>query len=152
MRPLTDGGVLVAHGHDELRIQGLRIEAVVGFSPHETTVLQPLDIDLAIDLEPCMEPHDDPSRTLDYKALKDDLRRELLGARFLLIESVAEDIARRILAHANVLRVAVTVHKPGALTGADDVSITIQRSLTGPPAPSPSPAPTQEPRRCKNNT
>lgn len=118
---------LVAHGWDQLSIQGIRIEAVVGFSAHEEGLLQPLDVDVVLEREPVHG--DDAEATIDYKRIKDELRRDLLGARFRLIESVAEEVARRVLGHPGGKRVHVTVHKPGALTGARDVAVTIVRSL-----------------------
>lgn len=59
---------LVAHGNDELWITGIRLEAYIGFSPHETDVLQPLEVDLVIERRP--PDTDDPQDTLDYKRLR----------------------------------------------------------------------------------
>lgn len=126
--PVVIKDKLVAHGSDELAIHGIRIEAVIGFSAHEEDLLQPLDVDVVIEREP-VQANDDADPVLDYKLVKDELRKHLLGTRFNLIESVAEEVARRVLGHAGVRRVRVTVHKPGALTGASDVAVTIVRSL-----------------------
>lgn len=128
MTEVTLRGPLVAHGWDQIRVDGIRVEAVVGFSRHEEGLLQPLDVDLVIEVEPPPAYDDDPERVLDYRLLKDELRRDLLGARYRLLETLAEDVARRVLSRSGVRRTTVTVHKPGALTGARDVAVRITRS------------------------
>jgi 7,8-dihydroneopterin aldolase/epimerase/oxygenase len=55
------------------------------------------------------------SETVDYSAVYDLVRREMTGRRRQLIEALAHDLARGILAAAPlVARVAVRVHKPHA--------------------------------------
>lgn len=119
---------LAAHGHDQIRIHGIRIEAVIGFSQHEQDILQPLDVDLVIEVEPPASYADDPASVLDYRELKDHLRTDLLGRRFRLLEAFTETVARAVLERPGVQRVTVTAHKPGALTGARDVAFRLTRS------------------------
>lgn len=115
-----------AHGPDVLIVTGIRIETGIGYSKHEQGILQPLDVDLEIEVAPIEG--DDAGGALDYRALKNELRRELLAHRFDLIESVAQVVAGLALDRPQAQRVTVTVHKPGALTGAADVAVRITRS------------------------
>lgn len=120
---------LIAHGEDELLVNGIHIEAQIGFSKHEQNILQPLEVDLAFYYRAKTPVEDNLSPMLDYKQIKDDLRRDLLGKRFKLIEAFAEEVARRVLRYTFQGRVTVTVHKPGALTGARDVAVRLTRSV-----------------------
>ncbi len=119
---------LTAHGYDQIRIRGIRVEAIIGFSEHETTVLQPVDVDLVIEVTPPTSYLDDPSGVVDYKQLKDDIRAATLGTRYQLLEVLAQAITAIVLSHEPVQRVTITAHKPGALTGADDVAVRLTRS------------------------
>jgi len=73
---------------------------------------------------------DDLIDTLDYGALASEVR-EVVGAEsHKLIERVAARVAETVLAHPQVERVVVTIHKPDAPVevALDDVSVTIDRS------------------------
>ena len=73
---------------------------------------------------------DDLIDTLDYGALAFEVR-EVVGAEsHKLIERVAARVAETVLAHPQVERVVVTIHKPDAPVevALDDVSVTIDRS------------------------
>lgn len=120
---------LIAHGEDELIVNGIHIEAQIGFSKHEQNILQPLEVDLIFYHKAKTPVQDNPAPALDYKKIKDDLRRDLLGKKFQLIEAFAEEVARRVLRYTFHGRVTVTVHKPGALTGARDVAVRMMRSV-----------------------
>jgi FolB domain-containing protein len=72
---------------------------------------------------------DDIAHTVDYAAVAADVVVLVTGEPVNLIETLAERIARRVLARDFVTSVDVTVHKPQADLGVsvDDVSVTIHR-------------------------
>jgi len=126
--PVVTGRPLVAHGDDEPILEAIHVEAVIGFSDHEVDVLQPLEADLVISRRPSSSYADDPADVLDHKGLENARRGAFRGARFRLIEAFAEAVARHVLHHERVRPVPVTVHKPGALTGARGVAVRMTRS------------------------
>ena len=65
--------------------------------------------------------------TVDYKAVKKQVLQLVEKSSFLLIERLAEEIARLCLAAAGVQRVTVVVDKPGALRFARSVAVEITR-------------------------
>jgi 7,8-dihydroneopterin aldolase/epimerase/oxygenase len=113
---------------DRIRIQGLRIRAVVGVhdwerkSPRELL----LDLSLRTDLRRAAA-SDDLSDTVDYDALAAAVKVRVAGLRARLIERVAEEAAAVCLSDRRVRSVRVTVRKPGAVDAARMVSVTIVR-------------------------
>ena len=72
---------------------------------------------------------DDLAHTVDYAQVAADVSQLISGEPVNLIETLAERIARRVLARDFVTAVDVTVHKPQVDLGVsvDDVSVTIHR-------------------------
>jgi dihydroneopterin aldolase len=78
-----------------------------------------VDLDLTVDVR-----GDTLDRTVDYRVLADVARDTVAESSFVLLESLAEAIARALYEFTPVLEVTVTVHKPGAAEsmGVDDVA------------------------------
>jgi dihydroneopterin aldolase len=105
-----------------IAIRGVRAAGRHGANPGERDDAQEFLIDLEVRLE--RPEADSLEGTLDYRTIVQAARRTVEAASFVLLESLAEGVARAILDLGRVLRVTAVVHKPGAaLTmGVDDLS------------------------------
>jgi dihydroneopterin aldolase len=72
---------------------------------------------------------DDLGDTIDYGTLAAEVREVVGSESHKLIEKVATRVAETVLAHPEVERAVVTIHKPDAPVDValDDVSVTIDR-------------------------
>ena len=100
---------------DRILLNGLRVRGHHGVLPEETRLGQVfvVDLELALDLAAAGR-SDDLDRTVDYASLAGRVA-ELVGGRpRRLLEAVAEDVARLVLADRRVRQVRVRVTKPQA--------------------------------------
>jgi len=113
---------------DTVFINELRIDTIIGIFDWEREVKQTVSIDLemAHDIRRAAET-DDIQHALDYKKVAKRLIAYVGGAEFLLVETMAEKIAQLIMVEFDVPWVRLSVSKPGALRGAKDVGIRIER-------------------------
>jgi 7,8-dihydroneopterin aldolase/epimerase/oxygenase len=110
-------------------LTGLRVEAEVGVFAHERGLRRPLDIDMAVTLDPAVRAADDKlAETVDYDMLAAAARAVVADAHIHLVETVAEQIADRLLADPRVIAVKVRVEKPGAVAGAKVAGVEIERA------------------------
>jgi dihydroneopterin aldolase len=102
-------------------LTGIPAEGRHGADPGEQVEPQAFVIDLDVTLEVGEDTIDD---TIDYRIMADTVRRTVAGPSFVLLESLAEEVARAVYAYPRVLTVTATVHKPGAagLMGVEDVA------------------------------
>lgn len=103
---------------DRLTLRGVRLTARHGVLPSEKTEPQAFEVDLVLhaDLAAAAD-SDDLRRTVDYAALNDLVRAVVQGPSHDLIEAVAGDVARAVLAATDpaiVDAVEVSVRKPDA--------------------------------------
>ena len=98
-------------------VKGLKVEAGIGVYDHEHGRLQPLVIDVTLDLGPA-EVHG-LSDTINYETVAASARRIVAEGHVGLVETFAERLALQCLEDARVLGVTVRVDKPGALEAAD---------------------------------
>jgi dihydroneopterin aldolase len=104
-----------------LFLQGIRAEGRHGANPGERDSAQPfvVDVEVFVHVE-----SDSLDRTLDYRVVADSVQETVAGTSFVLLETLAEEIARAVFQYAGVERVTAVVHKPAAAEalGLDDVS------------------------------
>lgn len=114
---------------DRIVVEGLRADTVIGLYGWERMVRQELRIDLVLhcDLR-AAGASDQVDRTVDYKTLTQAVRDRVESSRYLLIETLACDIAECCLEKDRVSRVEVRVNKRGALRYADNVAVVVSRS------------------------
>lgn len=115
---------------DIIFLNDLRIETVIGIFDWERSVRQTVSIDLQLgtDIRKAAA-QDDIDDTLDYKAVAKRLIEFVGEAEFSLVETLAENIARIVIHEFEVPWVRVTLNKPGAIRGARDVGVLIERRL-----------------------
>jgi dihydroneopterin aldolase len=97
-------------------VRALRVEAEIGCYPHEFGRLQPLIVDIELDLESGgVERLRD---TVDYDRLVRSAKAIAAGGHIDLVETYAARLAEACLAEPHVARVRVRVEKPEAVPDA----------------------------------
>jgi dihydroneopterin aldolase len=113
---------------DSLELCGLEVACVIGDRPEERAREQRLVVDASLELDLSAAGASDAlADTVDYAALAEALRAELKRARFHMIESAAECVARVCLSDERVRAVRVRVEKPGAIAGLRAAAVVIGR-------------------------
>ena len=113
---------------DIIYIRNLTIETVIGIYDWERCVRQTvsLDVEMACDIRQAAQ-SDAIADTLNYKAIAKRLIAFIGDSEFLLIETMAERCAALIREEFAVPWLRLRLSKPGALRGADDVGVIIER-------------------------
>lgn len=98
---------------DKIRIDQMTFYGTHGVLPEENQLGQRyyVDLELTLDLQPAAR-HDDLSKSVNYAEVYELVRHEVEQTEVKLIETLAENIANRILASFQVTRVTVKVVKP----------------------------------------
>ncbi len=115
---------------DIIYIRELKVDTVIGIYGWERQIKQTVifDIEMATDIRPAAET-DDIEYTLNYKAVAKRLIEFISKSHFQLIETLIERVAEIILTEFSVSWVKVQLNKRGALRGASDVGIIIERGI-----------------------
>jgi len=113
---------------DIIFLHDLRIETVIGIWEWERKIRQTVSIDLemAADIRKAAA-SDSVDDTLNYKLVSKRLQEFVGESDFQLVETLAEKIAAIVLDEFGVAWVKVQVNKPGAIRGARDVGVIIER-------------------------
>lgn len=113
---------------DRIFLTALTAEAIIGIYDWEREVRQRVEIDLEIWMDlTAAATSDSIDDTLNYKAVAKRVLAFVQESRFRLVEALAGEIARILLAEFPIERVRVTVHKPGAVRHSRDVGVIIER-------------------------
>lgn len=122
---------------DIVYLRDLRIPAVIGVFEWERRVRQiiAIDLDMAFDVA-CAARTDALADALDYKAVAKRLIGFVEESRFQLVETLAERIAELVRQEFRVGWVRVRINKTGAVRGARDVGVIIERGRRPFPAAS----------------
>jgi 7,8-dihydroneopterin aldolase/epimerase/oxygenase len=114
---------------DTIFINDLRVETVIGIYDWERRIRQTVSINLEIaaDIRRAAA-SDSIDDTLNYKAVAKRLIEFIEASSFQLVETLAERIAAIVLTEFDVSRVTLTLNKPGAIRGARDVGVRIERT------------------------
>ncbi len=114
---------------DIIYLNGLKIDTLIGIYPWERQLKQTiiLDLEMATDIAKAAA-SDDIKDTLNYKAVAKRLSEYVSNSEFLLVETLAERITEIILQEFTVPWVRLRLNKRGAVRGAQDVGIIIERS------------------------
>ena len=113
---------------DIIYIHDLHIDTVIGVFDWERRVRQTviLDLDLAADIRNAAA-SDELADTLNYKALAKRLIDFVEHSEFNLVETLAERVAEVVLKEFAVPWLRLRVNKQGAVRGARDVGVIIER-------------------------
>lgn len=113
---------------DIVYIRELRIETIIGIFDWERRIRQTVSIDLemATDIRKAAA-SDRIQDALDYKAVSKRLIAFVEGSEFQLVETMAEKIAALVREEFHVPWLRLQLSKPGAVRGARDVGVIIER-------------------------
>jgi dihydroneopterin aldolase len=113
---------------DIIFLHDLRVETVIGIWEWERKIRQTvsIDLDMSADIKKAAG-SDDVKDTLNYKRVAKRLQQFVGESSFQLVETLAEKIAEIVLDEFDVTWVRVRVNKPGAIRGAKDVGVIIER-------------------------
>ncbi|HEX7081076.1 MAG TPA: dihydroneopterin aldolase [Gammaproteobacteria bacterium] len=113
---------------DIIFLRELKVETVIGIWEWERHVTQivSIDLEMAADVKRAAEA-DRIDQGLNYKDVAKRVVAFVEGARFQLVESLADAIARIVVQEFRVPWVKVSVAKPGAIEGSKEVGVVIER-------------------------
>jgi dihydroneopterin aldolase len=113
---------------DIVYLRELKIPCTIGVWDWERHIKQivVIDLDMAADVRAAAQ-SDRLEDALDYKALTKRLIEYVGESQFQLVETLAEHIAEIIRTEFTVPWVRVRINKKGAIRGASDVGVVIER-------------------------
>ena len=114
---------------DVIYLRDLRIDTVIGVFEWERRIRQTvrLDIEIFSDIrKPAAS--DNIEDALDYKAVAKRVTAFVSGSTFRLVEALAEQVARMVITEFGVEKLRLKVNKHGAIRGAADVGVVIERT------------------------
>lgn len=113
---------------DIVYIRELEIMTIIGIYDWERKLKQTvsLDLDMASDIK-LAAARDDIAKALDYKQVAKRLIEFVEQSKFQLIETLAEQVAALVIKEFKVSWLRLRVGKPGAVSGAKDVGVIIER-------------------------
>ena len=113
---------------DIIFLRDLKVETVIGIWEWERKIRQTvaIDLDMSADIRKAAA-SDSVDDTLSYKSVAKRIQEFVGASSYQLVETLAEKIAAIVLDEFDVTWVRVRVNKPGAIRGARDVGIVIER-------------------------
>jgi 7,8-dihydroneopterin aldolase/epimerase/oxygenase len=113
---------------DKIFLSALTVECIVGIWDWERRVKQTviIDLEMATDIRRAAA-SDRIEDTIDYKKVAKRLLAFVGESQFNLVETLTEQIARVVVTEFGVSWVKVRLNKQGAIRGARDVGIEIER-------------------------
>jgi dihydroneopterin aldolase len=113
---------------DIVYLHNLEIECVIGVWEWERKIRQTvsLDLDMGYDIHRAAQ-SDVLDDTLNYKAVAKRLQEFVGASQYQLVEALAEKVADILLSEFKLAWVRVRVNKRGAVRGAGDVGVIIER-------------------------
>lgn len=113
---------------DTVFIEDLRIRTLIGINDWERQVHQVvrIDLEMAWDNRPAAR-SESINDCLDYRAVARRLRHDISQSRCELVETLAERCATVLMEEFKVPWLRLRVSKPGAVRGAANVGVVIER-------------------------
>ncbi len=113
---------------DIVYLHGLRLETVIGIWDWEREIRQTVVVDLDMGTDISRAGRSDAIEdTVDYKAVAKRLMNLADESEFFLVEALAERIAETVIGEFGIPWTRIRVIKQGALRGARDVGVVIER-------------------------
>ncbi len=113
---------------DIIFLHEMKVDTVIGIWDWERKIRQTvvIDLEMATDIRKAAA-SDRVDDTLNYKNVAKRLQQFVAESEFQLVETLAENIAAIVNDEFGVPWVRVRVNKPGAIRGASDVGVLIER-------------------------
>ena len=117
---------------DIVYIRDLRVKTIIGIYDWEREQQQVVSINLEMGFDNSKAAASDSIEdALDYKSVAKRLISFVEGSEFFLVETLAERICEIVCNEFSVPWVKLSLGKPGAVTGAQDVGVVIERGDKG---------------------
>ena len=114
---------------DQLKLNGIEVECIIGDQPEERENEQRLLVDVALDIDLVDAAESDRlDDTVDYSLLVGNIREALEDAQCRLLERAAGVVADVCLSDPRVERVTVGVRKFGSVSGLGSAEVRVTRS------------------------
>ena len=115
--------------NDKIYIRDLAVRCIIGINHDERTEKQDVIINIVLYADTMKAGQSDNLEdSVDYKMVKKAVLSLVENSAFLLIEKLAEEIAKVCLDDSKVQKVNVTVDKPGVLRYTRSVAVEIVRT------------------------
>ncbi len=113
---------------DTVYVRDLRLDARIGIYEWEKRILQKIRIDLEMAWDNRIPAASDAIKdTLNYKTAAKRVMQLVDSDHYELVERLAETIADTLMQEFHIPWIQVTVGKPGAVRGASEVGVKIER-------------------------
>lgn len=113
---------------DIVYVRDLRLDARIGIYEWEKRILQKIRIDLEMAWDNRIPAaSDNINDTLNYKTAAKRVTQLVESGHYELVERLAETIADTLMQELRIPWIQVTVGKPGAVRGASEVGVKIER-------------------------
>ena len=120
---------MVEPSWDRIHIRDLSVQCIIGINPEERVEKQEVVINLTLHADLAEAARTDRIEdTVDYKSVKNEVRKAVEASDFFLLERLAEHVAEIALRPPQVQRVDLSVDKPGALRFARSVAVEMTRA------------------------
>jgi D-erythro-7,8-dihydroneopterin triphosphate epimerase len=114
---------------DRIEIKDLLLRTIVGTNPEERVNRQDVLINITLFTDTRGAGQSDQlEQTVNYREVAKQVIALVEASEFFLVEKMAAEIAAVALQDRRVIRVQVSVEKPGAVRFARSVGVTIERS------------------------
>ena len=109
-------------------LHGLKVSCIIGIWDWERAAKQTviIDLDMASDVAKAAA-SDDIKDAVDYKSVAKRLQEFVGNSDYQLVETMAEEVAQLLLKEFGLAWVRVRINKKGAVRGAGDVGVVIER-------------------------
>lgn len=115
---------------DIVYLNDLRVETVIGIYDWERQIRQTVVIDLEMRADVAAAAKTDRiDDALNYKAVAKRIIDFVSSSEFHLVETLAERVAALIIEEFQVPWLRLRLNKPGAVRGARDVGVLIERGI-----------------------
>ena len=113
---------------DIVFLHEMKVDTVIGIWEWERKIRQTvvIDLEMAADIRKAAA-SDSIDDALNYKRVAKRLQEFVVDSEFQLVETLAERVAAIVMDEFGVSWVRVKLNKPGAIRGARDVGVVIER-------------------------
>lgn len=117
---------------DTIYLHDLAVDCVIGAWDWEREITQTvyISLDMGWDISKAAA-SDDLVDTLSYKDVSKAVSAMVVERKFMLVEAMAEEIAQLLLREFQVPWCRVKINKKGAVRGAQDVGVIVERGERG---------------------
>jgi dihydroneopterin aldolase len=117
---------------ERIAVRGIRAYGKHGAAPRERDYVQPFDIDVELEVDAAAaRASDDLRDAVDYAAVAKSVETLVRERSYVLLERLADEIARALLAEERIRSVRLVIAKPALLDGATP-SVTVCAARSGP--------------------